>query len=252
MKPSRRLSALGILWLVGASCTAKPTLPTVAVEGAADLVGFTGWRWKDDRRDQLAVDMKRLGGEIDEIRYTFYAGSETLVSDSIPGNIFEPPDQPQTRYLPAPSRVNADGTMVVADISRATRLVLTVEAIDTQAALANDSPWARRTEVLCRQGSMTDCSELVSAYRHGRHSEGVPPRPDVAERFWDLQRTTGESRCSAGEVETCFLLGVAYHETSALTTFTEDFRRGVELIRKACKGQHAPACSYLEENLLPR
>jgi hypothetical protein len=240
-----------LLLLLGASCGSNSALPEVEIGGAANLVAFSDWRWKDGQRQQLAVDMRRLGGDIDTIRYTFYAGGESLVSDVIPGNIFEVSDQPQTRYLPEPSRMNADGTIIVPDVSRATRLVVTVEAIDVSVAVANDSPWARRTEAMCKQGSMTDCSELVSAYRNGRASEGVPARPDLAESVWALQRSIGESRCAAGEVETCFLLGVAYHETQALATVTDGSRRGVELIQQACTRRYVPACTFLEENRLP-
>jgi hypothetical protein len=215
-------------------------------------VEFSGWRWKHTEQHQVAVEMKLLRGEVDMVRYTFYAGSEILVSDSIPGNIFELPDQPQTRYLPAASRANADGTIVVPDVSRASRIVVSIDAIDFSGAVANDSPWARRTEALCKQGSITDCSELVSAYQNGRQSEGVTARPDLAEYFSQFLRTMGESRCAAGEMETCFLLGVSYHDTSTVATVSESFRHGVELIQKACKGQYAPACTFLEDNLLPR
>lgn len=225
-------------------------VPAVEVRENADLVSFSNWRWKDAAQEQLAVEVRLLKGPVNQIRYDFYAGDKYVTSGAIPGRLFSAPGDTQTSYLPPVTGVRSGGKPLIADVSRATRLVLNVDTVPTDAVPAGQPPWVAASATACEQGSAADCQVLATAFRTGKAEAGrVKPDPALAERFSKRFVRIGESACARGASDACFLLGTAYHTGEDAVANPE---RGEALIQKACGAEYEQACAWLRQQATTR
>jgi hypothetical protein len=221
-------------------------VPAIEVKEGADLVAFSNWRWKDDTQKQLAVEVRLLKGSLSNIRYHFYDGDNFLATGFIAGSLFSAPDATQTSYLPPVSGVRTGGETVIADVSKATRLVVHVVALPANSVPSGQPSWVAPRVTACEQGSAADCKTLAAAYRTGNGAEGsVKANADLAQRFSKQFVLVSERNCALGSPAVCFVLGLAYEQGE---NAPQKHDRGIALIQKACAGGEQAACDWQVAN----
>jgi hypothetical protein len=221
-------------------------VPAIEVKEGADLVSFSNLRWKDDTQKQLAVEIRLLKGALRHIRYDLYGGDDFLAAGFIAGTLFSAPGATQTSDLPPVTGVRTGGESIIADVSKATRLVVYVVALPENTVPSGQPSWVAPRVAACEQGSAADCKALAAAYRTGQSEEGsVEENADLAQRFSKRFVSVSEMSCALGSPAVCFALGLAYEQGEDAP---QKHERGIALIQKACAGGDQAACDWQVAN----
>jgi hypothetical protein len=114
------------------------------------------------------------------------------------------------------------------------------------ASAATTPRWLMEFENQCNAGSMKDCMNAASAYSLGKfHKYTVKPDKAKAEQYKQRVLQMGNQGCQNNEnLANCYLLGLMYFEGRAII---RDVPKGLQIVEKACKGGHQPACNWLDD-----
>ena len=110
-------------------------------------------------------------------------------------------------------------------------------------------------QIACRAGLEESCIDLgMLVYDPAPDSEVRPDPARAVEFFFNACNTVGVRELEAPDTEdpnarACWALGRAYVDGSGVENNRPDAKRALQMYRKGCDAQHAPACSAAGELL---